>query len=157
SPRSKRSPTRKRDSSLRTNEMEYASKLSPVKRALLERRLKGTAPGRVGVPEIPVRPDRDPAPLSFAQRQVWVIEQMTPGNPAYNLPTGYRVRGSLDVASLERSLNEVVKRHEALRTTFAVQDGDPRQRIHPELTLTITVTALDHLSGEEREARLQAL
>jgi amino acid adenylation domain-containing protein len=130
--------------------------LSPEKQALLERRL-GIAHRRVQDLVIPKRTNPDFAPLSFAQRQMWVIDQMTPGNPAYNLLSGYRLRGPLDVAALERSANDVVTRHEALRTTFTVQDGEPLQRIHPDLKIRIKVTALDHLSGEQREARLQAL
>ena len=88
---------------------------------------------------------------------MWVIDQMTPGNPAYNVPVGYRLRGPLDVTALENSFNEIIKRHEMLRTTFAVRDGEPLQLIHPALTIRIKVTELDHLSGEEREDRLQAL
>jgi amino acid adenylation domain-containing protein len=137
--------------------MEKSSTLSPVKQALLEQRLRGAAPGPVIQTEIPRRPRLDSAPLSFAQRQMWVIDQMTPGNPAYHLPNGYRLRGRLDVTALERSVNEIIKRHEALRTTFVVEDGEPLQRIHPELKITIKITALDNLSGEERDGRLQAL
>jgi amino acid adenylation domain-containing protein len=137
--------------------MEKSSTLSPAKQALLEQRLKGVAPGPVIRPEIPRRPELDSAPLSFAQRQMWVIDQITPGNPAYNLPNGYRLRGRLDVRALERGVNEIIKRHEALRTAFAVEDGEPLQRIHPELKITVKVTALDHLTGEERDSKLQAL
>jgi hypothetical protein len=106
---------------------------------------------------IPRRPNREAAPLSFAQRQMWVIDQLTPGNPAYNLPIGYRLGGSLDVTALEDSFNAIIKRHEGLRTTFAVEDGEPRQLIHPELTIRIAVTELDRLTREEREGRLQEL
>src|SRR2546421_1887848 len=137
--------------------MEKASTLSPAKQALLEQRWKRASHGLVRRAEIPTRPDRDWAPLSFAQRQMWVIDQLTPGNPAYNLPNGYRLRGPLDVTALEHSVNEIIKRHEVLRTTFALQDGEPVQRIHPELTVTIDVTALDHLTADERERRLHAL
>jgi amino acid adenylation domain-containing protein len=137
--------------------MAKSSTLSPVQQALLDQRLKGTTAGRVNYPEIPKRRHRDSAPLSFAQRQMWVIDQMTPGNPAYNLPNGYRICGPLDLAALERSVNEIIKRHEVLRTTFAVHDGEPLQRIHPDLNIKIEVTTLDHLTPEEREARLQAL
>src|SRR5204862_4345950 len=137
--------------------MDKTSNLSPVKQALLEQRLKRAAPREGGALEIPTRPDREWAPLSFAQRQMWVIDQLTPGNPAYNLPNGYRLRGALDVTALERSINEIIKRHEALRTTFAVQDGEPLQRVHPDWKIAIEVTALAHLSAEEREAKLQHL
>ncbi len=119
--------------------------------------MKRASHGSVGRPEIPLRPDRDSAPLSFAQHQMWVIDQMTPGNPAYNQPFGYRLRGPLDSTALEGSFNEVIKRHEGLRTTFAIKDGEPLQLIHPELKITIKVTALDRLAGEERENRLQSL
>jgi amino acid adenylation domain-containing protein len=139
------------------SEMEMTSKLSPVKQALLEQRLKRATAAPVGVPVIPQRREHDSAPLSFAQRQMWVIDQITPGNPAYNLPNGYRLLGPLDVPALQRSFNEVIRRHEALRTTFAVQNGEPLQRIHPELKIAIAVTALGHLSLEDREARVQVL
>jgi len=95
--------------------------------------------------------------MSSAQRQMWVIDRTTPGNPAYNVPVGYRIKGALDVAALEDGFNHIIKRHEVLRTTFVVKDGDLRQVIHPALTITITVTELDHLPGEAREDRLQAL
>src|SRR5467141_2399130 len=137
--------------------MDKSSTLSPVKQALLEQRLKRASHGSVRRPEIPIRSDRDSAPLSFAQHQMWVIDQMTPGNPAYNQPFGYRLRGPLDSTVLEASFNEVIKRHEGLRTTFAIKDGEPLQLIQPELKITIKATALDHLTGEERESRLQTL
>src|SRR5262249_50012334 len=120
-------------------------------------RLKRASHARVKDPEIPKRPDRDSASLSFAQRQMWVIDQMTPGNPAYNVPVGYRIKGALDVTALEDSVNEIIKRHEVLRTTFAVKDGEPLQFIHPTLTIKTHITELDHLPAEEREDRLQAL
>ena len=137
--------------------MENTSTLSPVKQTLLERRLKRASHVLVRPPEIPLRPNRDSAPLSFSQRQMWVIDQMTPGNPAYNLPYGYRLRGPLDLAALENSLNEIIKRHESLRTTFAIKEGEPLQLIHSELKIKVNVTALDHLKEEERELQLQTL
>ena len=137
--------------------MRQSSMLSPVKQALLEQRLKRASHKRIRRPEISRRPDRDFAPLSFTQHQMWVIDQMTPGNPAYNMPCGYRIKGALDVAALEASVNEVIKRHETLRTTFAIKGGEPLQCIHPELKISLNVTALDHLTGAEREDRLQAL
>ena len=137
--------------------MQKSSTLSPVKQALLERRWKRASHGLARRPEIPRRPNRDSAPLSFTQRQMWLIDQMTPGNPAYNLPYGFRLRGQLKLTALEDSFNEVIKRHEALRTTFAVKDEEPLQLIHPELKIKINVTELDHVAGEERENRLQAL
>ena len=75
--------------------MEKSSTLSPVKQALLEQRLKRASHKRIRRPEISRRPDRDFAPLSFTQHQMWVIDQITPGNPAYNMPYGYRIKGRI--------------------------------------------------------------
>ena len=136
--------------------MDKPSTLSAVKQALLEQRWREASRRLVQQPEIPKRPHREFAPLSFIQRQMWLIDQMTPGNPAYNLPYGYRLRGRLDVTALEDSFNEIIKRHEVLRTTFAETDGEPRQFIHPELKIKFKVTALDHLPGPERETVLHA-
>src|SRR5438093_13392439 len=102
--------------------MERMAKLSPEKQLLLEQRLKAVAQRQAGCRVIGKRPNPDSAPLSFAQSQMWVIDQMTPGNPAYNLSVGYRIKGLLDVTALENSFNEIVKRHETLRTTFTVSD-----------------------------------
>jgi amino acid adenylation domain-containing protein len=88
---------------------------------------------------------------------MWVIDQMAPGNPAYNMPNGFRLHGPLDLTALENGFNEIIKRHEVLRTTFAIKDGEPLQLIHPALRIKIKVTALDHLPGQEREDSLQAL
>jgi amino acid adenylation domain-containing protein len=137
--------------------MENTSTLSPVKQTLLQRRLQKVSRALVRRPEIPLRPNRDSAPLSFSQRQMWVIDQMMPGNPAYNLPYGFRLRGPLDCTALEASFNEVIQRHESLRTTFAIKDGEPLQLIQPDLKIKINLTNLDHLTREERENRLQAL
>src|SRR2546423_14061584 len=119
--------------------MERVAKLSPEKQLLLEQRLKGVAQ-RQAERVIAKRTDPGSAPLSFAQRQMWVIDQLTPGNPAYNLPNGYRLHGPLNSTALENSFNEIIKRHEGLRTTFAVRDGEPLQLIHPDLKIKIHVT-----------------
>src|SRR5256885_1289990 len=86
--------------------MERIARLSPEKQLLLERRLKGVSPTQAERGVIAPRPNHESAPLSFAQRQMWVIDRMTPGNPAYNLPVGYRIKGPLDVTALEDSFNE---------------------------------------------------
>ena len=131
--------------------------LSPEKRALLEQRLGATAHKRPKTPIIPRRPRPDSASLSFAQRQMWIIDQMMPGNPAYNVPHGYRLRGPLDLQALEDSFNEVIKRHEALRTTFIAKDGEPEQCIHSGLKIELNVVTLDQLPPERREDKSQAL
>jgi amino acid adenylation domain-containing protein len=91
-------------------------------------------------------------PLSFAQQRLWFLDQLVPDNPFYNIPSAARLTGQLNMAALAQSLNEVVRRHEALRTTFAAVDGQPVQVIAPTLTVPLPVIDLRALPEEEREA-----
>mgnify|MGYP005837764035 CR=1 FL=1 len=90
-------------------------------------------------------------PLSFAQQRLWFLDQLEPGNPFYNVPGAVRLKGSLNVAALEQSFNEIVRRHEALRTTFTLVEGQPVQVIAPDLTLTLPVVDLQELPEAEGE------
>jgi amino acid adenylation domain-containing protein len=92
------------------------------------------------------------APLSFAQERLWFLDQLAPGNPFYNVPVAVRMRGRLDVRALERSLEAVAERHEALRTHFAVVDGRPVQRIEPFFWRAWRAPLVD-LSALPEEAR----
>jgi amino acid adenylation domain-containing protein len=94
---------------------------------------------------------------SFAQQRLWFLDQLEPGSPFYNIPGALRLRGALDVAGLHASLNEMLRRHEVLRTRFEAVDGTPVQVIEPELSLALPVTELSGLEAEERESRAQAL
>ena len=76
-------------------------------------------------------------PLSFAQQRFWYGYQMDPDTPTENVPLAVRLRGPLDAKALERSLNEIVCRHEILRTAFPTVNGEPRQSILPELSLPV--------------------
>jgi natural product biosynthesis luciferase-like monooxygenase protein/amino acid adenylation domain-containing protein/non-ribosomal peptide synthase protein (TIGR01720 family) len=89
-------------------------------------------------------------PLSFAQQRLWYLDRLEPGNLAYNNPSALRLSGRLDVAALERALNEVVRRHEALRTTFALEDSGPVQRIAPSLVIPLETARLE--AGGDRDA-----
>lgn len=109
-----------------------------------------------GSPILPIPRDGD-LPLSFAQRRLWFIDQLEPGNSTYNFPVAVRLKGSLNVLALERSVNEIVARHEALRTTFATVEGRPAQVIAPTLIVRLPVVNLQHLSESEREAEVQRL
>ncbi|MDX6269055.1 MAG: hypothetical protein QOD28_278, partial [Acidobacteriota bacterium] len=96
-------------------------------------------------------------PLSFAQQRLWFIDQLEPGNPAYNVPFAVRLRGNLNVAALTDSLNEIVRRHEVLRTTFPTVDGAPVQLIHEAQPVPVLVEHLEHLSLAEREQAAREL
>jgi amino acid adenylation domain-containing protein len=132
--------------------------LSPAKRALLELRLKqsSTQPNVTGMPPI-VRRGLRSAPLSFAQHRLWFLEQLQPGTPLYNLPCRAWLYGRLKVDALRDALNEIVARHEALRTTFLSMDGEPIQSIAPELVLDLPLIDLTFLPSENRESEVRRL
>lgn len=92
-------------------------------------------------------------PLSFAQQRLWFLNQLDPHSPFYNIPAAVRLSGALDADALGRTLNEIVRRHEALRTTFRSVGGLPVQVIAPELELPLPVVTLRETSdeGQERE------
>src|SRR5262245_47294914 len=68
-------------------------------------------------------------PLSFAQQRLWFLDQLAPNNPFYNIPVAVRMEGRLDLEVLERVVNEIIRRHEILRTRFGVEAGEPVQII----------------------------
>ncbi len=107
-------------------------------------------------PIVPVNRDQE-LPLSFAQQRLWFLAQLEPESPFYNLPETYRIIGPLKVDVLQSSLNEVIKRHEALRTTFHNRNGQPVQVIHEPFEVEIPVTDLTHLPPEEREQEVQRI
>ncbi len=105
------------------------------------------------LPSQPIRPvDRGrPLPLSFAQQRLWFLDQLEPDGAAFNIPSAVVLKGRLDLQALERSFNEIVRRHEALRTTFKDVNGRPTQVINEPGSLTIPVTDLTHIHGDEKQ------
>ena len=106
---------------------------------------------------IPRRPENASLPLSFAQQRLWFLDQFEPGSSLYNMPVAMRLVGELNETALRRTLNEIVRRHELLRTSFAMQDGVPVQIIAEQLALTLPVTDLADLPTAERESRVMQL
>ncbi|HYI01511.1 amino acid adenylation domain-containing protein, partial [Hyalangium sp.] len=94
-------------------------------------------------------------PLSFAQQRLWFIDQLEPGRPVYNMPVALRLEGGLRIDVLAAALEEIVRRHESLRTRFEVVDGEPGQVIDPPSPLRLPVVDLGSLNGSLRvtEAR----
>lgn len=96
-------------------------------------------------------------PASFAQQRLWFLEQLTPGNTAYNIPVATRVHGKLDLDLWRRSINEIARRHEALRTVFREVDGQPMQVVTEGLEPEFTVLECEHLGGPDGEVAIHAL
>jgi len=107
------------------------------------------------LPLKPVPRDRPPA-LSFAQQRLWFLDQLEPGQSAFNLTMAVRLSGSLEVEALEQALSGIVDRHEVLRTTFAAaEDGEPVQVVAPAGGVELEQVALASLAPSERDAELQ--
>src|SRR5205823_13535648 len=81
-------------------------------------------------------------PASYAQQRLWFIAQMFPGGSAYNMPVAVRIQGPLDVDALHTSFQEIAARHEVLRTTFTMADGDAQQVIAEEIQLDLPIMDL---------------
>ena len=111
---------------------------------------KRTDPGEQAPPFTAI-PRTGPIPLSFAQQRLWVLAQLEPDSTAYHIPIALRVRGALDTGALERSVHEVVRRHEALRTKFQRLNGVPMQVIEPVQPISIPLIDLQHLPDERCE------
>jgi amino acid adenylation domain-containing protein len=109
------------------------------------------------IPAIIRVPRDQPIPLSYTQQRVWFIDRLTPGGSAYNIPASVRIQGSLNLAVLERVLQEIVSRHESLRTRIEVVEGEPRQVIQDRISLPLPVIDLDSYPEEEREAAARGL
>ena len=105
-------------------------------------------------PIVPVPRNGDLA-LSFAQQRLWFFDQLEPGLSAYNTPAAVRLKGPLNFAALEQSLNEIVQRHESLRTTFGKVEGRPTQVIAPTLTIKLPIVDLRNLPASERETEFR--
>lgn len=127
------------------------AQLSPELRAQLMEQVKGRAAAPSLQAILPVAREGETFPLSFAQQRLWFIEQMEPGNAAYLIATAIRLEGPIQVALLEQSFTHLLRRHESLRTTFHLQQGQPVQVIHPAASFAIPLVDLRSLPGAERE------
>jgi hypothetical protein len=97
---------------------------------------------------IPHRAPADSYPLSSAQHRLWFIDQLHPGHHGYNVPRAVRLNGPLDRGALDTAFSAIISRHEILRTSYAVIDGEPRQRIHPASPWVTPVEEAAHLLAD---------
>lgn len=112
---------------------------------------------RYALPPIQTVDRSQPIPLSHHQERLWSLEQLYSGTSVHNLLHLFRCLGKLNLSALEKSLNVIVRRHDVLRTSFQITDGQPVQVIHPELSIRVDVEDLQQLSPEEQEQALQTL
>ena len=125
--------------------------LSPAKRELLERKLRERPTEALPAGSIPRRAERGTAPLSFAQQALYFLDRLEPGSATYNVVRAIRIRGALDVAALERVLEEVLRRHESLRTRFREDGGTVIAEIVPAREFSLPVVEIGAAAGEDAE------
>ncbi len=119
--------------------------------------VKGHTPQQLLPPLVQPASRDGELPLSFAQQRLWFLDQLEPGSHAYNLPVVVHMNGLLNIAALEKALNEIVERHEILRTTFGNVDGRPVQRVSEALRLPLLLVNLADAPVAERAAQAQQL
>ncbi|MEW6737855.1 MAG: amino acid adenylation domain-containing protein, partial [Acidobacteriota bacterium] len=95
--------------------------------------------------------------LSFAQQRLWFLDQLEPNSPTYNMPTAVRINGVLDVIALQKSFNQIITRHEVLRTTFACVNDQPVQVIADTATILLPVVELTGLPEAQRQQQAYRL
>ncbi|QSJ14564.1 condensation protein [Nostoc sp. UHCC 0702] len=138
-----------------TEFLERIAALSPEKRKLLLQKLSNKKESGFSAIQItPQSRESNRFPLSFAQQRLWFLDQLEPGNPAFNICQSMRLTGLLNVPALEQSFQEVVKRHEILRTTFTVVDGQPLQVINTTAVFKLKLLNLQELSPSQKQTEV---
>ncbi|WP_017653095.1 non-ribosomal peptide synthetase [Fortiea contorta] len=131
--------------------------LTPEKRALLELRLKQKNLLQKKWTSIAKRKAQDALYLSLIQEKFWIIQQLQPDLSAYNESNLLKITGNLNKNVLEKSLNTIIQRHEILRTSFRVVDGQTIQNIAPAIQITLPIVDLQDCSKIEQEAKVKQL
>ncbi|HEV7398618.1 MAG TPA: amino acid adenylation domain-containing protein [Pyrinomonadaceae bacterium] len=134
------------------NRTELLKRLSPAQRALLLKELQKEAAQKNGEHQITRRSEAGPIPLSFSQQRLWFLSQVDSNTPLYNVPEAVQLSGQLNVEALEQSLNEIIRRHDALRTSFIVVARQPVQICAPSRRLHLKIVDLRQLPIPAREA-----
>jgi amino acid adenylation domain-containing protein len=137
--------------------MSQPRQFSPEKRAHVLKSLISKASLTADVESIRRRPRPALPPLSYAQQRLWFLNQAEPGNPTYNVYSATRLKGELKLPALIQAINEIIRRHEALRTCFPTLDGEPAQRIAESSSATLRQIDLSGFRGEEAEQKLSRI
>ena len=131
--------------------------LSEAKKAALAERLQSSLQRKAPDVSIKRRETDQKAVLSFAQQRLWFLDQLAPGNPFYNMPMIIQLEGCLDVSLLLRCLQEIVQRHESLRTNFVLDGDEPVQVVTPSDRLSLPLIDLQELLEEQQRLTVQHL
>lgn len=132
--------------------------LSPDQKELLLKKLREQhreKQEQQTTPTIPRAPRNQPLPLSFGQEQIWLLSQFEGGNSAYNIPTALQIQGALQIDILERSVNLLIARHDALRTAIEIIDDFPKQILRHDASILMDVHDLRSFSNVEQEKEIQ--
>src|ERR1051325_919376 len=130
-----------------SNLLSRIEKLSPKQRKLLELRKAG----KLKVPSLERTNEASRVPLSFAQRRLWFLPHLEPESAVYNVPVALRIKGEFDIAVFQRVANEIVRRHEVLRTTYRMEEREIWQEIGPAEDVPIPLEDLADFDVQERE------
>lgn len=131
-----------------TNRLEA---LSPAKRAALEKALIARGARRASAERIPKAPAKRAETLSFAEQRLWLLDQIEPNHPFYNMPLAARLEGPLDQAAFSRALQQIVDRHETLRYAYKLVDGQPRRKVLGSAKVTPRIVDLSESPPTEEE------
>jgi hypothetical protein len=131
--------------------------LSDKKRALLAALLQDEGVNSSPFVRIATRQSSGLNPLSFAQDRLWYLDQLEPNTSLYSISGALRLEGNLNESALERAFNEIVRRHEVLRTTFTSVNGEPSQQINPVRDLDFPIVDLQHLPVAEQDKEVRRL
>ncbi|ASS74684.1 hypothetical protein CIG75_06660 [Tumebacillus algifaecis] len=140
---------------MKNNLSDRLAALTPEQRAIFEKRAKAKnlAAEKLMLKQdrIPKRGHKNPSPLAIDQERLWFFHMMNPDEPTYNVYGAINMKGTLNVEVFEHSFNEIVRRHEAWRTTFEMLEGQPMQLVHDELIVPMELLDLTDLPHDERE------
>ncbi|HEY0406020.1 MAG TPA: condensation domain-containing protein, partial [Pyrinomonadaceae bacterium] len=136
---------------------ERIASLSQEKRELLEKLLRKGGVSRQRPAVIPRAGREQTLPLSFAQQRLWFLDQLEPGNPFYNISSPIRFNSAVNMDALRESLTEIIRRHEILRSSFALVDDQPAQIVASSLDLPLPFIDLSGLAPLEREREASRL
>src|ERR1041384_1032021 len=140
------------------NPIADAAPASPAKRDLLAKLLRGDLePESATAAAIPRRASNADPRLSFAQERLWFLDQLMPNSPVFNVPMAVRISHPLDLNTLQRTVDEIVRRHEVFRTAFVADEGLPKPIVSPTAAVRINLVDLNGIAESEREGAADRL